>query len=175
MKPCLQIPASWRNRANITRGIFGSLHCRGLAALNLLAVTAFGNKPWALAPPRARTVWRRVRTTLCFFARSKFIQEKMALTPLQNSSDTRVLLEACVSFDPSDASHKVVMRMMVVPMLESRLKQLHLAARVAPQSEPIQLAIREIVSELSTSSARLDGRLQPSASPNVCDPACKCD
>ncbi|WP_287183677.1 hypothetical protein [Paraburkholderia sp.] len=93
----------------------------------------------------------------------------MTLTSLQNNSDTEALLQACVSFDPSDASHKVVMRKMVIPMLERRLGQLHLAARVAPASEPIQSAIQEITAVLSDALARLDQGQKPPAQPDALD------
>lgn len=80
----------------------------------------------------------------------------MTLTSLRSNSDTEALLQACVSFDPSDASHRVVIQMMVMPMLRRRLELLQLAARVAPASGPIQSAIQEIEAALSTASARLD-------------------
>jgi hypothetical protein len=53
----------------------------------------------------------------------------------------------------------MVMRIMVVPMLERRLEQLLMAARVAPTNVPIQLAIQEIASELGIAPARLDRML----------------
>lgn len=59
--------------------------------------------------------------------------------------------------------------MMAAPMLERRLEQLHMAVRVAPQSEPIQLATREIMPALSAASACLDGRLRLSALPDARD------